>query len=169
MENNKNILIIICFVALISIGLYFAMGNISDQAQNKNISTQEISNRENTNTPTDRTKTDLKISSECFYQSNILLKDYRNEQPDFDINMNNHVNIRQQKCFVEFNYRDNISNVIGTEVRDAYENKVLIGCLSGGPIKEKFCSIPEVSSINGQYQKLSAEEGEKIIYDYMNN
>ncbi len=167
MKSNKNIFIIICFILLLSAVFYLAL--------NDKVSTVELPSQQSIPAP-DKTPTqsnldtnNLKISSDCFNQANLLLKEYRNEQPDFNINMNNHVNTKLQKCIVEFTFRDTVTNVIGSEVRDAYENRVLVGCLSGGPVGEKFCDIPAISSPNGEYQKLTKDVGEKMISDYMNN
>ncbi len=164
--KNKNIIALCVLVGILIIVIVYST---SKQSQ-KNIAPEVV----NTNNPTVETQpkvpvaistTDLNLQTKCATQAQILLKSYRQEQNGVTINETNHFNKNLQKCFVNFSTLDNVVYVVGSEVRDAYENKVLVSCHSGGPINGTVCD----SWSTGEYQRVTKEVGEQMIKDYMNN
>ncbi len=104
----------------------------------------------------------------CFNQAQKIFAQYKkdNEGGLIQSNSSNHYNKKMQKCFVEISSISN-SGVSNSYIADAFENKILIGCLSGGSIKGELCSIPAVSSSTGEYQKIDNIEAKTIISNYM--
>jgi hypothetical protein len=177
MENNKKenkpnyVLIVLCvLVGILIIVLLSTKTNKSEiQQQDTNPvanipSNTVVGNTVKTSSPTPS----IDLQTKCATQAQILLRDYRQEQNGVTINKTNHFNNKLQKCLINFSTLDNVAYVLGSEVRDAYENKVLVSCHSGGPIKEKICDIPAISSSTGSYQRITKEAGEEMIKSYMN-
>lgn len=112
-----------------------------------------------------------KLLSQCTKQAEIVLENEQKNKvdPNDIFNQTNHYNNKLKKCIVKItaNVAMTDSVVFQTEVRDAYEGKSFIICYSGSVLN--FCVIPASASSSGESIRMTNDEGEKIIKDYMNN
>ncbi len=165
MKQNKGITSLALIMIVLGVLL---VGGVSYKAsQNNYVSEQIKSDNQNQTDNNKNLLLNIDLQAKCATQSETLLGNYRQEQKGVDISETNHFNNKLQKCLVNFSTRDTIVNVFGSEIRDAYENKVLLSCHSGGPISGTVCDIPSASSSTGESQRITKEDGEKIIKDYM--
>ncbi len=117
-------------------------------------------------------KEDQSQTIACAKQAQVVLEnEQKNPDTTTSFSQNNHYNRSLNKCFVEIKtiISDNESVIFNDDVRDAYEQSVLITCLSGSSVKDPFCFIPGNQTSSGAALHMGKEQGEKQTKDYMTN
>ena len=163
MKKANNILITLCaLVCILIVVILYAVLKITNQPTSISTTDTVV----NSEVPD---KNNVKLEVSCAQQAQVILKSEREKQTG-NITITNHYNKILSKCIVNVLTTDTDSTgiFIQSDIRDAYEQKVLLACVSGSKFSS-YCFIPTNSSDNGKFVKLTAEEGQNMIRSYMNN
>lgn len=107
----------------------------------------------------------------CAKQAMLVVEnEQKMEDQNTKFSQTNHYNKQLSKCFVEIvtTMSDDSGVIFSDEVRDAYEQKILLSCLSGSSVKS-FCFIPGNISETGMAINMTNDEGQIMIRNYMSN
>lgn len=117
-------------------------------------------------------KADLQSKmKDCAKQAQLVLdNEQKKAGEDTTYSQTNHYNGLLNKCLVRLaiSMSDSKGVIFSDEIRDAYEQKTLISCLSGSSVKS-FCFIPGNHWSSGQAINMPEGEGEVQMRDYMSN
>ncbi len=157
MKKENNLPWIGLAVVLLIIGILYSW------AKSDNVSSTNYTN------PIPKNESQI---ADCAKQAQIVLENERkNPDKSMSFSQTNHFNITLNKCLIELNVtiNDSGSVIFSTEIRDAYEQKTFLSCISGSLIKSPYCFIPGNYSTTGQAINMTKEEGDSKIRDYMSN